>query len=148
MRRSSTRLAFITSLASLAAAIALIVAILAGVARADIRIGADPGGVVSAYQARVAAARASGERVVVDGVCASACTLYLNLPASQICATPRAVFVFHSATDELLGLPDWRGNEQLMNAYPPHVRLAIGQRGGLWLTPIRIKGTALAPRCK
>lgn len=117
-------------------------------ALADIRIGRDLGGNVRDYQSRVQALHHSGERVRIDGVCASGCTLHLNLPRHQICATPRATFVFHSATDAQFGLPNWSVNEELMNAYPPHVRLAIGQRGGLWLKEISIRGTALVPACR
>jgi hypothetical protein len=111
-------------------------------------VRADLGGSLHTYAGMVEAARFSGERVRIDGICASACTLYLNLPPSQICATPRAVFIFHTATDAMLGLPSWQGNETLYQAYPDHVRIAIGRRGGLWLTPIRIKGTALVPGCR
>jgi len=130
-------------------AIALVTTALATVpAIADIVIGRDNGGVVRAYQAKVQALHSSGERVVIDGVCASACTLHLNLPRNQICATRRAVFVFHSATDAQFGIPSWRTNDEVMNAFPPHVRVAIGQRGGLWLNPISIRGTALVPACR
>lgn len=127
---------------------ALIMLASMGTAQADIRIGNDDGGVVQEYAGRVAAARFSGQRVVIDGRCASACTLYLNLPRNQICATARAIFIFHTATDKQLGLPDWRANERLMDTYPSHVRIAIAQRGGLWLKPITIKGTALVPACR
>lgn len=120
----------------------------ASAGRADVIIRNDRGGEMRAYQARVESVRASGERVIVDGICASACTLFLNLPAGQLCATARARFIFHSAADAQFGIPDWRANEALMNAYPPRVRLEIGRRGGLWLTPIAISGTAIAPACR
>jgi hypothetical protein len=43
--------------------------------------------------------RSTGERVVVDGDCLSACTLVLGLvPSNQVCATPRARFGFHVAS--------------------------------------------------
>lgn len=117
-------------------------------AHADIRIGRDTGGIVRDYEARVQGLRFSGQRVVIDGVCSSACTLHLNLPRDQICATPRAIFVFHTVSDKMLGLPNWHGNEQMMNAYPPHVRMVVMQRGGLWLKPFSIRGTALVPACR
>lgn len=56
--------------------------------RADITITRDEGGLKHIYEQRVAVARVAGERVIIDGVCASACTLYLTLPAGQVCATP------------------------------------------------------------
>jgi hypothetical protein len=85
--------------------------------------------------------------VVIDGMCASACTLFLTLPSNQICATPRGRFIFHWATDGRLGLPDRAATERLTDLYPPHVRAAILQRGGLWLNPIVIAGPSLVPRC-
>ena len=44
------------------------------------------------------AVRESGERVIIDGPCLSACTLVLGVvPKDRICVTPRAVFGFHAA---------------------------------------------------
>jgi hypothetical protein len=115
---------------------------------AEIKIENDPGGEVSAYKARVEAARLTGERVIIDGMCTSACTVWLTLPSNQICATPRGRFIFHWATDARLGLPDRAATERLTDQYPPHVRRFIVGRGGLWLEPIMVRGTALAPACK
>ena len=40
----------------------------------------------------------SGERVVIDGPCLSACTLVLStVPSNRICVTRRAVLGFHAA---------------------------------------------------
>ena len=61
-------------------------------ARADFRILSSPGGLVSDYLAAFARVRQSGERVVIDGPCLSACTLVLStIPRNRICVTPRAV---------------------------------------------------------
>lgn len=127
--------------------ISAIASLLAAPAAADIRIRDDAGGVLSVYAERIEAARASRERVIIDGRCASACTLYLTLPSSQICATPRGLFIFHAATDAQFGLPDWRANDALMRAWPPHVQIAIGRRGGLWLNPVTISARELVPAC-
>ena len=44
-----------------------------------------------------AAIRDSGERVVIDGNCFSACTLVTAIiPKERICVTERAVFGFHA----------------------------------------------------
>lgn len=124
-----------------------IATIVASPAAADVTITMDRGGSLVAYQARVDAFRASGERVIVDGPCYSACTLYLTLPQGQVCATRRAVFGFHSVLDEQFGLPVPAANDRLMKAYPPNVQLEIGKRGGLWLNLILIRGTALVKGC-
>jgi hypothetical protein len=42
------------------------------------RIYDDPGGQIGEYLAKFRAIRISGERVVIDGTCASACTLVLG----------------------------------------------------------------------
>jgi hypothetical protein len=67
-------------------------------ASATILITGDPGGAVIAYVERFLAARASGEPVIIDGPCLSACTLAIGiLPRGQVCATPKAVLGFHAA---------------------------------------------------
>jgi hypothetical protein len=63
-------------------------------ASATLRIVQDKGGPVGKYLQAFAQARSTGERVIIDGDCLSACTL----PANQICATPRARFGFHAAS--------------------------------------------------
>ncbi len=61
------------------------------VARADYRITRDHGGLVDEYKAKYAMIRDRGERVVIDGICNSACTLVLGIvPLNRICVTPRA----------------------------------------------------------
>jgi hypothetical protein len=67
-------------------------------AHATIVISSDRGGLVSDYAARFLSARHSGEQVVIDGACLSACTLVVGfVQRDKICATPRAVLGFHSA---------------------------------------------------
>ena len=62
------------------------------------RIAEDRGGQIGQYLQSFAMLRSSGENVVIDGNCLSACTLVLGLiPRSRICATPRARFGFHAA---------------------------------------------------
>src|SRR5580700_3941691 len=58
----------------------------------------DRGGLLVDYAERFAAASDSGERVVIDGLCLSACTLAIGmLPRGKICVTPNAVLGFHAA---------------------------------------------------
>src|SRR3954464_8257503 len=67
-------------------------------ARAEIRILASPGGQVGPFIELFERVRASGERVVIDGPCLSACTLVLStVPNDRICVTRRAVLGFHAA---------------------------------------------------
>src|SRR6478672_12685716 len=67
-------------------------------ATADYRITRDHGGLVDQYKVKYAAIRDRGERVIIDGVCNSACTLVLGIvPLNRICVTPRASLGFHTA---------------------------------------------------
>ena len=57
----------------------------AGSASADVRILASPGGQIGPYLRLFSAMQESGERVVIDGPCLSACTLVLmTLPRQRI----------------------------------------------------------------
>jgi hypothetical protein len=115
-------------------------------AAAAIRISDDDGGQIGAYLAKYRALRASGERVEIDGTCASACTMLLGLiPRDHICVTPRARLVFHSAWDaagDQAVAAD--GNRILWASYPESVRQWIKQRGGLRTGLITLDGRELA----
>ena len=123
-------------------------------AQATIRLANDPGGLIAAYQQRFAHARASGERVVIDGSCLSACTLAIGiLPREQICATSRAVLGFHAAWQptpyggKAVSFP---ATQHMMSIYPPEVQSWIGQHGGLTPRMIFLRGRELAefvPAC-
>ena len=66
-------------------------------ALADVRILASPGGAVGNYLNFFSQVRRSGERVIIDGPCLSACTLVLStIPRNRICVTSRAVLGFHA----------------------------------------------------
>src|ERR1700755_1032106 len=79
----------------LAAAIA---ALTFGSASATMRITDDMGGLMTEYASRFQTRRSSGEKVVIDGPCYSACTMLLGmLPREQVCVTPNAVLGFHAA---------------------------------------------------
>src|SRR5438477_11113781 len=80
----------------------LLVAALCGLARApalaEVRILSSPGGQVGPFLDLFERVRASGERVVIDGPCLSACTLVLSMvPSERICVTRRAILGFHGA---------------------------------------------------
>jgi hypothetical protein len=55
----------------------------------------DEGGEVSKYVQREREWEAKGRRIIVRGLCGSACTLYLKSP--YLCAEPSAQFVFHAS---------------------------------------------------
>lgn len=123
--------------------------------RAEIRIIQSPGGQVGPFLDLFEKVRESGERVVIDGPCLSACTLVLSIvPGERICVTKRAVLGFHAARSV-----DRRGrfyaepeaSEAVLAAYPGPVRDWISRRGGLTSRLLLLKGRDLAaiyPRCR
>jgi len=116
-------------------------------ASAAVRIAEDRGGQIGQYMQNFAALRSSGERVVIDGNCLSACTLVLGLiPRERICATARARFGFHAAwMPDADGHPvtSPMGTQALWNIYPPSVRHWISRHGGLSRRMIFMQGRAL-----
>jgi hypothetical protein len=124
-------------------------------ASAAVRIYDDPGGQIGNYLAKFRALRLSGERVEIDGTCASACTMLLGtIPRSRICVTPRAVLEFHSAWDPAPSggeAVSEAGNQILWSTYPSQVRKWISHHGGLRSQIIELRGAALAamyPPCR
>ena len=124
-------------------------------ARADLRIVSSPGGPVDAYLEVFARVRQSGERVVIDGPCLSACTLVLStIPRNRICVTRRAVLGFHAPRlfDPRTGFtaraPE--ATRAVTASYPAGVRSWIKRRGGLTQKIIYLRGKELAalyPHC-
>src|SRR5690242_21153157 len=117
-------------------------------ARADIRIIASPGGEVGPFLTLFEKVRNSGERVVIDGPCLSACTLVLSLvPRDRICVTRRAILGFHAARSI-----DRRGrtfaepeaSQLVLEAYPGPVRDWIIRHGGLTSRLLLLRGRDLA----
>lgn len=128
---------------------------LAPPALAEVRILSSPGGEVGPFLDLFEDVRNSGERVVIDGPCLSACTLVLSIvPSDRICVTRRAVLGFHAARSI-----DQRGriyaepgaSEVVLEAYPPPVRHWIERRGGLSSHLLLLRGRQLAaiyPTCR
>jgi hypothetical protein len=116
----------------LAAAIA---ALTFGSASATMRITDDMGGLMTEYASRFAAVRDSGEKVVIDGPCFSACTMLLGMvPREQVCVTPRAVLGFHAAwnfDENGQRVTSTSATRALYDVYPARVRSWIARRGGL-----------------
>jgi hypothetical protein len=122
---------------------------------ATVRISSDRGGRIGTYMEAFATLRSSGEMVVIDGPCLSACTLILGiLPSNQVCVTRRARLGFHAAwRPDQNGKPvrSAMGTQVLMDAYPPKVRSWIRRKGGLSSRMIFLQGRELAaffPPCR
>ncbi|MPZ59442.1 MAG: hypothetical protein GEU91_23765 [Rhizobiales bacterium] len=122
---------------------------------ATVRIAGDRGGRIGTYLEAFAMLRNTGETVVIDGTCLSACTLILGmLPSGQVCVTGRARLGFHAAwRPDRSGRPirSFMGTQVLMDAYPPKVRNWIRRKGGLSSRMIYLRGRELAaffPRCR
>ena len=122
---------------------------------AEIRILGSPGGQVGPVLDLFERVRASGETVVIDGPCLSACTLVLSVvPNDRICVTRRAVLGFHAARSidrrgRLYAEPE--ASEAVLDAYPGPVRDWIRRRGGLTSRLLLLRGRDLAaiyPRCR
>ncbi len=112
-----------------------------------VRITSDPGGQIGPYMAKLDALRNSGQSVIIDGSCLSACTMVLGvIPRDRLCVTPRARLGFHAAwrleAGRQVTSPD--GTELLMSAYPQPVRDWIARRGGLSPRLIYLTGDELA----
>jgi hypothetical protein len=124
-------------------------------AQAEVRILASPGGQVGLFLDLFERVRASGERVVIDGPCLSACTLVLSMvPNNRICVTRRAVLGFHAARSidargHLYAEPE--ASELVLEAYPSPVRGWILRRGGLTSRLLLLRGrelTAIYRSCR
>jgi hypothetical protein len=106
-------------------------------AAADYRITWDPGGLLDQYKAKYTVVRDRGERVIIDGMCSSACTLVLGIvPLSRVCVTPRARLGFHmayydEATTDGSKVLSYEGTAEVMSYYPEKVKEWIGRHGGL-----------------
>jgi hypothetical protein len=124
-------------------------------ASATMRITSDPGGQIGPYLENLASLRSSGEYVVIDGPCLSACTLVLGvIPRDHLCVTPRARLGFHTAwRPDQTGRPvvSRDGTNLLMEVYPQSVRNWIARRGGLSPHMMYLSGRELVsmyPACQ
>src|SRR5471030_1576790 len=117
-------------------------------AQAEVRILASPGGQVGPFIDLFERVRASGERVVIDGPCLSACTLVLSVvPDNRICVTRLAILGFHAARSidrrgRLYAEPE--ASAAVLEAYRAPVRGWIRRRGGLTSRLLLLRGRELA----
>ena len=91
--------------------------------------------------------RTSGETVIIDGLCASACTIVLGaVPHDRICVTSAANLGFHAAWDfgaNGRAVTNAEATQMLYSMYPTVVKKWIAQRGGLTPRMIFLRGKQL-----
>lgn len=133
---------------------ALGTALAATAASATVRISDDQGGQIGRYVQAFGQLSTSGERVVIDGACLSACTLVLGMvPHERICVTSRALLGFHAAwypDDSGRPVRSDNGTLALWEVYPQQIRSWISRHGGLKAKMIFLRGRDLArlyPSC-
>jgi hypothetical protein len=118
-----------------------------GASHAEVRIADDPGGRIGTYVDKYEDLRTSGQTVVIDGLCASACTLVLGaVPHDKICVTSRAILGFHAAWDsgdKGREVTNHGATQMLYSIYPPRIRRWIAARGGLKPQMIYLSGKQL-----
>src|SRR6516165_11710394 len=101
-------------LTGLLAAVVLLAVV--GACNATVRIADDRGGRIGNYVDRYEYLRHSGQTVIIDGLCASACTIILGaIPHDKICVTANATLGFHAAWGVL------RLDHQPVLSLPPSV---------------------------
>ena len=115
--------------------------------QAVVRIADDRGGRIGTYVDKYQGLRTSGETVIIDGLCASACTIVLGaVPHDRICVTSHANLGFHAAWDfgsNGRAVTNTEATHMLYSMYPPAVRKWIAARGGLTPRMIFLRGKQL-----
>jgi hypothetical protein len=112
-----------------------------------VRIGEDRGGLIGAYVTKYKRLHSLGETIIIDGLCASSCTIVLGaLAADKICVTSNAAFGFHAAWDfgrNGRTITNRGATQMLYSMYPQPVQRWITARGGLRPQIIFLRGRAL-----
>jgi len=130
------------------------VLLLAGLtaSHAAVRIADDRGGRIGTYVDKYQGIRSSGDTVVIDGLCASACTIVLGaVPHDRICVTPRASLGFHAAWDRGASgrqVTNVEATHMLYKMYPASIRHWIARHGGLKPRMIFLRGHQLTSMYK
>src|ERR1700742_2239554 len=116
---------------------------------AVVRIADDRGGRIGTYVDKYQGLRSSGEAVIIDGLCASACTIVLGaIPRDRICVTSHATLGFHAAWDfgsNGRAITNPEATQMLYSMYPSSVKRWINARGGLTPHMIFLRGKKLRP---
>ena len=127
---------------------------------ADTIIRDDPGGILQKYDVKYRQIASRGEKVVIDGDCASACTIILGIvPRENVCVTARARLGFHLWQYPLTAfmgkvimvpLPEYRQSELNYLYYDTKVRDWIQNHGPQTIEVSWMEGPDLAdvyPNC-
>jgi hypothetical protein len=118
-----------------------------GASQAVVRIGEDRGGRIGTYVDKYQEVRGSGEMVIIDGLCASACTIVLGAVShDKICVTSHANLGFHAAWDfgaNGRAVTNAEATQMLLSMYPAPIRRWISQRGGLSPRMLFLRGKQL-----
>jgi hypothetical protein len=126
---------------------AVVLLLAMGASQAAFRIADDRGGRIGTYVDKYQGLRNSGETVIIDGLCASACTIVLGaLPRDKICVTTHANLGFHAAWDfgaNGRAVTNPEATQMLYSMYPAPVKRWISQRGGLTPHMIFLRGKQL-----
>jgi len=129
----------------LLAAVLLLIGMAPG--HAVVRIADDRGGRIGTYVDKYQGLRSSGEAVIIDGLCASACTIVLGaIPHDRICVTSHATLGFHAAWDfgaNGRAITNPEATQMLYSMYPSPVKRWIAARGGLTPHMIFLRGKEL-----
>jgi hypothetical protein len=131
-----------------------VVLLLAGIgaSHAVVRIGEDRGGRIGTYVDKYQDLRTSGDTVIIDGLCASACTIVLGaVPHDKICVTSHANLGFHAAWDfgaNGRAVTNREATQMLYSMYPSAIKHWISARGGLTPRMIFLRGKALTSMYK
>jgi hypothetical protein len=112
-----------------------------------VRIANDRGGLIGRYVDRYDQLKDTGQTVVIDGLCASACTIVLSkVPSNRICVTEKANLAFHAAWDLGPGgrhITNPEATRTMYLMYPAPVRNWISTQGGLSPRMIFLRGPKL-----
>jgi hypothetical protein len=111
-------------------------------------ITGDHGGMIGTYIERFTQVKLSGEVVIINGDCLSACTLVLGfVPHSKICVTPQARLGFHAAwmpDEDGLPVTHVRGTQELWRRYPPAIQHWLRNHGMLTRKMVFLSGRELS----
>lgn len=100
------------------------------------------GGYVQGTMSNLIRVIESRKRVVINGRCQSACTLFLSLGRGRVCITRRAELWFHQASYQS-GQRSRYWSDKMFRLYPRKIRNYIRKRGGLRRGWIKLKGKRL-----
>src|SRR5262249_15998927 len=118
-----------------------------GSGHAAVRIVDDRGGQIGGYLYKYDQLRASGQTVMIDCLCASACPIVLGaISPDKICVTSNATLGFHAAfdfADNGQTVTNPQATRLLYSGYPSQVRRWISRRGGLTPKMIFLRGKQL-----